>query len=348
MDKTLHIAFGLDANYIMQCGIALTSVCENNREEKLFFHLLALCEQEELNRFSPLTDIIANYHQDGEIIPIGEKCFEGLPELSYISKATYLRLLLPKVVSEDVKDILYLDSDIVVLGSLHYFLEHPLNSDHACGAAIDVNGCTIKHHNRIGIPSPVTYYNAGILQMNLAYWRKHNVSQEAINRIAENQYWFMDQDAINVVLNNKFARIPYQYNLQTSHYLYPPSQQELDAAFHQELYDAMESPIIVHYASYRKPWQKKCPRQELWLQYKRKTIWADVPQLESRPNDDTTQEWINKAKTHGNDLVNQYAPRFFQMIEQMSTSRSKAKRGRRILSLLSLFMFLAGFKKHEA
>jgi len=315
----LHIAFGADTNYIMQCGVAITSVCENNKDMDISFHIMVLCEEEEVVKFDPLVTIIEKYDQKGELLPIGQKYFANLPEGEYISRATYLRLLLPKVLSTDISQVLYLDSDIVVLGSLKYFEEHPLDSVIACGAALDINGMSIKHHNRLGLSAPVTYFNAGILQMNLTYWRDNKIASQAIEGIAgHSDWWFMDQDAINVVLEGKISRIPYRYNLQTSHYLYPPTQQELDKCYHQELYDAMETPIIIHYASYRKPWQKGCPKQEFWLKYKKMTQWASCPMMKSKPNDDTTQEWIRKANSKSARAVNTYAPCFFKFIYYFS------------------------------
>ncbi len=316
--KTIHIALGLDSKYVMQCGVAITSICENNKEEDLHFHIAILEDGEHPITFQPLIDITQAYHQHSELIPIKAEYFEGLPELTYISKATYLRLLLPKVLNNDIEEVLYVDSDIIVLGSLRYFAKHPLGEDFACGAAIDVNGCTIRHHNRLGIPIPVVYFNAGILQMNLNYWRRHDISQKALQKIAENQYWFMDQDAINVVLNGHIKRIPYQYNLQTSHFLYSPEQQELDINYHAELKEAMENPIIIHYASYRKPWQKGCPKQEYWLQYKKMTQWASCPLMKSKPNDDTTQELMKKAYRKNAYAVNTFAPYFFKLICKFS------------------------------
>lgn len=314
----IHIAFGADTNYIMQCGVAITSLCENNKDNELFVHIMTLCEKNEKEQFNALLDILDKYHQRGELIAIGEDYFKGLPEGDYISKATYLRLLLPKVLPE-VEQILYLDSDIVVLGNLVYFAEHSLASDMACGAAIDVNGCTIKHHNRLGIPHPTIYFNAGVLQMNLKYWRNNNIAAKAIEGISShNDWWFMDQDAINVVLSGKISRIPYEYNLQTSHYLYPPTVQELDIQYHQELARAMDNPVIIHYASYRKPWQKDCPKQEHWLKYKNKTQWKDVPLMKSKPNDDTTQEWKEKACHKNTYKVNKYAPLFYKFMYNFS------------------------------
>ena len=315
----LHIAFGADTNYIMQCGVAITSVCENNKDMDIYFHIMVLCEEEEVVKFAPLVTIIEKYGQKGELLPIGQKYFANLPEGEYISRATYLRLLLPKVLSTEIPQILYLDSDIVVLGSLKYFEEHPLDSVIACGATLDINGMSIKHHNRLGLSAPVTYFNAGILQMNLTYWRDNKIASQAIEGIAgHSDWWFMDQDAINVVLEGKISRIPYRYNLQTSHYLYPPTQQELDKCYHQELYDAMETPIIIHYASYRKPWQKGCPKHEFWLKYKKMTQWASCPMMKSKPNDDTTQEWIRKANSKSARAVNTYAPCFFKFIYYFS------------------------------
>lgn len=303
----------------MQCGVVITSICENNKDMELFFHIMVLCEEEDTIKFQSLTHIIDKYGKKGELIAIGQKYFENLPEGSYISRATYLRLLLPQALPKEIDQVLYLDSDVIVLGSLRYFENNPLRNDIACGAALDINGMSIKHHNRLDLDTPVMYFNAGVIQINLTYWRENDICSKTIEGIAKHvNWWFMDQDAINVILEGKITRFPYSYNLQINHYLCPPDQQELDIRYHKELLDAMESPVIIHYASYRKPWQKGCPKQEYWLQYKKITQWANIPMMELKPNDDTTQELMKKAYAKNALAVNSLAPYFFKFIYKIS------------------------------
>ena len=54
-------------------------------------HIATLGERSDSTVFTPLTDIIEHYNQQGEIIPIVDKYFEGLPKLNNISKASRKR-----------------------------------------------------------------------------------------------------------------------------------------------------------------------------------------------------------------------------------------------------------------
>ena len=317
----LHIAFGADTKYIMQSEVAMTSLFENNRDMSLCIHILALCDEDKLEQFNVLKECSEKYNHNIEIIRITPTHFEGLPESSYISKATYLRLLLPRLLGEDIEQILYLDSDIIVLGSLKYFTENPLAQDEACAAAIDVNGQSTKHHNRIGMPIGRLYHNAGVLFMNLTYWRKYDITSKTLENIHKYQYAFQDQDAINAILYDKIRTISYKYNLQTSHFLYPANEQELDSVYHQDLLESMDNPVIIHYASYRKPWQKECPLQEFWLKYKSMTVWDNVPLEPGTVNADTMREWYLKAIDGHEGLFHRFSPVYYRLFYYASNCK---------------------------
>lgn len=291
----LHISFGADINYAMQCGVAITSLCENNKDLELCFHILALCEDEQMGLFDPILDVIRQYNQNGEIIRIEAKHFQNMPEVNYISRAAYLRLLLPVVLKDDISQILYLDSDTVVLGSLKYFENNPLSNIEAAAAAIDLDGNSIQHHNRIDIPPYVPYYNSGVLYMNLDYWRQNDITRKALENIVNYQYGFQDQDAINTLLFNKIRRLPYKYNVQIGYYLREQAGYGLDKKYYEEIEEAKKHPAIVHYASYHKPWQTDTPYQELWLKYKSMTRWKDTPLMERPFNQEALNDFIAKV-----------------------------------------------------
>lgn len=336
MGKILHVAFGTDSNYIMQCGVAITSLCENNKDLNLVIHVLCMCKENEFSTFNILAECCTKYQVKVDLIRVTEEHFTGMPELTYISKATYLRLLLPQVLKDEIGQVLYLDSDLVILGDLHYFTDNPLSANEACAAAIDVNGQSIKHHNRIGIPIGELYHNAGVLYMNLTYWRAHSVSAQALEDIRRHQYPHQDQDAINALLYDKIRTIPYEYNLQTSHFLYPPHMQELDTKYHQQLKEAMAKPVIIHYASYRKPWQKECPLQEYWLNYKKISLWRETPLLPATPNPDTLHEAFITSQEGHKQLFYKYAIQHLKLFYYASRAHGE----KLWLLLISVFTYI--------
>ena len=317
----LHIAFGSSTKYIMQCGVAITSLCENNKDNDFHIHILALCQENEIGLYDVLKECGYKYKRNVDIIRVLPEYFDGLPEASYVSKATYLRLLLPEILDNTIEQVLYLDSDLIVIGSIKYFIDHPLHNDESCAAAIDLNGQSVKHHNRIGIPIGTPYHNSGVLYINLSYWRKHDISSKALENIHKYQYAFFDQDAINALLYDSIRSLSYKYNLQTSHFLYPADEQELDSTYHQDLIESMENPVIIHYASYRKPWQKGSPMQEYWLKYKSMTVWDKVPLESGTVNADTMREWYLKAIDGHEGLFHRFSPVYCKLFYYASNCK---------------------------
>lgn len=327
----LHISFGSDINYLMQCGVAITSLCENNKGIALNIHILALCDEGQITQFDPLLDIINNYNQQGEVIRVDSSHFKNMPEGYYISRAAYLRLLLPDILKDDISQVLYLDSDIVVLDSLSYFIDNPLELEEAAAASIDLDGNSIKHHNAIDIPAFVPYFNSGVLFMNLSYWRTHDITRKALDNIVKYQYRFHDQDAINSLLYNNIRILPFKYNLQVGYLQRNQNDYGIDKKYYEEIDTAKEAPAILHYASYKKPWQKDCPYQELWMKYKRMTQWKNLPLVSRKLNRDSLNELIEKSnKEAGVWLVN--TTDYYHFLIHLANIRG----GQYIISFMSL------------
>lgn len=327
----LHISFGSDINYAMQCGVAITSLCENNKDIDLNIHILALCDDAQIAQFDPLLDIIKQYSQQGEVIRVDSSHFKDMPEGYYISRAAYLRLLLPVLLKEDISQVLYLDSDLVILESLRYFIDNPLEPEEAAAAAIDLDGNSIQHHNMIDIPAFVPYFNSGVLFINLSYWRTHNITRKALDNIVKYQYAYQDQDAINALLYDKIRILPFKYNLQVGYLQRNQNEYGIDKKYYEEIDAAKKAPAILHYASYKKPWQKDCPYQELWVKYKNMTQWKDLPLVSRKLNRDSLNELIEKSnKEAGVWLIN--TADYYQFLIHLANIRG----GQYIISFMSL------------
>lgn len=104
-----------------------------------------------------------------------------------------------------------------------------------------------------------TYFNAGVLLMNLDRWRKKNISGEALKFVRENpsKIIFPSQDGLNAILQNKWMMIDIRWNC--------PS-------FKLKKYP---SPAIIHYMTTKKPWNSNPRGKEIYYHYLSKTIWKD-------------------------------------------------------------------------
>ena len=73
----MHIAFCTDTNYIMPAGVAMVSVCENNKNIDINFHLVITDEgtspDEVDNKVKPLLDIANSYNKQVNVYRISQK-----------------------------------------------------------------------------------------------------------------------------------------------------------------------------------------------------------------------------------------------------------------------------------
>lgn len=245
----MNIALCTDDNYANHCAICITSILENNKDSDC--HIYVITEgltQENSDKFTYLSNY---YRRSIEIVTINSDKFDGLQVTERLPRSMYFRFILPQIIQDH--RVLYLDCDIIVRRSLKDLCEIDL-SNYACGVIEDQIGDDIRMHNRIRMYS--RYFNSGSLLMNLDYWRENNIAVQLIDYIATAD-WLMcpDQDALNVVLENKVLFLDYTYNFQEGFY---HELVWLSGNKWSAVEEARKDPIIVHYTSGEKPWHTDC------------------------------------------------------------------------------------------
>lgn len=239
----MHLAIAVDFNYITPFYVLITSVLHNNRHAKLHFHVAVsgIPEQE-------LQNITAYVQDQGAAITFYDAAarLKGmtLHLRNNFTVATYYRIILPMLVPDDVQHLLYLDVDTVVIGSLKSLFETDMGHFPAGG----VNGIKAPRPD-LGIFDKNSYFNAGVLLINVPEWRKQNVSQRALEFIRDNpeKLVWMDQCALNAVLAYNFYKLDKSYNIRHNDFPadLPPK------LFNKFLADK----IVIHYTSGNKPWR---------------------------------------------------------------------------------------------
>ena len=203
-----------------------------------------------------------------------------IPLRSPYSLATYYRFLLPQLLPRSVEKVIYLDSDLVVNGNVEELWSRPL-AGNAVAAVTDVGSATIAEARHLadsrGYQSRKTsaYFNAGVLVIDLSYWREHDVAQKVMEVVSQerNHLLFLDQDALNLFFAFHWSRIEPQWNqMHLMHHLQSPSKSPYSV---EELVAAVNHPKIIHYTLSPKPWMKGCthPQKDVFFKYVDKTAW---------------------------------------------------------------------------
>jgi lipopolysaccharide biosynthesis glycosyltransferase len=191
-----------------------------------------------------------------------------------ISLATYYRCILSNLLPKDIDKVIYLDCDIIVLGSLKPFYEINLNGIGV--AAVEDIGCNASERYKIlNYPQEYSYFNAGVMLINLDYWRKHNITQMCINYYNKypNRILFNDQCLLNSILHKNKILVDLKWNVQDGFYRRP---QKLSSNWLNKYANTLKNPIILHYTN-RKPWDydSQHPLRHEYFKYLALTPWKD-------------------------------------------------------------------------
>ena len=270
--ETIEIALCVDRRFIMPTGVMIHSVCKNNMDQDVRFHILVdesvTEEDKEDLREVAGRNSVRFYLADSQ-------AFGSMPLLPNISRATYYRLLIPQILSEEIHKVLYLDSDIIVRHSLLPLWETNIDG-YALAAVNDYLESVIRTYNRLRYPPNLGYFNAGVLLLNLKYWRTNNIHSEIIS-FMKNHYediLFCDQDILNYVLRDRKRLLPIKYNLQTCFFIVRDKCDYDFWKYEQDVLEARMDPVILHY-TFAKPWQEGSyhPYQSVFFRYQNETKW---------------------------------------------------------------------------
>lgn len=265
----MNIAFCTDERYSYPCGVCITSIFENNKDEICNIYILTDgLKPKTIEKFRQLE---GKYKQKIDIINVGNQLFDDLKVCDRFPKSIYYRFLLPQLLKEE--KIIYFDCDIIVTAKLNALWMTDI-SQYACGVVEDQCGDDITLKNRIN--SYGKYFNSGVLLMNLKYWRENDISRKLVNFISSNPEMclYPDQDALNATIQEQVLYLEYEYNYQQLFFC------EQNSIFlHRDKWVNLlaynVTPTIIHYTHYIKPWHKGClhPLKDLFMKYKRLSPW---------------------------------------------------------------------------
>lgn len=249
-----NICLCSDENYARYMGVTMASVLKNTDEdENIIFHIIETnIEDETKNKLISLKKI-----KEFEIK------FYRVENNKYCNPP-YLRLYIVELLN-NINKILYLDSDIIVNGSLKELFDIDINGYYAL-AVKDLYVDIYKEHKElIGIGKDATYFNSGMLMINNYLAVKHNIKEKFYEYFLENfnknmeKLKYNDQCLINYVFKDKVKIIDRKWN-----YL-PSKEYNLKSAE-----PTKDDAVIIHFVEH-KPWKEKCGQpyflEDYWKYY---------------------------------------------------------------------------------
>lgn len=268
----MDIALCFDNNFIMQAGVTIKSVCLSNSQENIVFHLFT--SNISAKNKSILLGLLTSSNHKIRFYEIDESLLNGWPEVSRYPKSIYYRFFIAKEVPSTVKNILYLDCDIIVKESLKELFEMDLN-DKIIAAVLDRTPFDIDIINRLRLPIEEGYFNSGVMLIDVQKWNELNITSKLCKFIYENseRIVYPDQDALNCLFSSNWKKLHLKYNLQQG-FVYEHTK--LYWSYFDELCEAQRNPVIIHFSGI-KPWTNECynPFKQLWTDILLQTPWKD-------------------------------------------------------------------------
>lgn len=280
----MDIVVSIDKWYVMPTGVMAYSVCCNNQDIDIVFHFIVdesvtEKDKDDLKRtiYGFKRKRVVFYLINSEIVNQYPNHIKDGPTL-----ATYYRLFLTEIIPNTIDKVLYLDGDIIVRKQLLPLWNVDLTNN-AIAAVSDISPDDQHACNRLEYDPCLGYINAGVLLINLRYWREHNASN-MFSEYIESHYdkiVLHDQDVLNYVFRDNKIMLPYEYNFQQdflSRKKYIWNKEAITRA--------IKDPVIVHFSGPIKPWyayiRELHPFSNSFYKYQSKTMWKGG-RIEMRP-----------------------------------------------------------------
>jgi lipopolysaccharide biosynthesis glycosyltransferase len=176
-EGAINVVTACDHSYVQHAAVFLKSLFESNRNINMKVSVLVPSgfKHNAITRNVCSLDRKLNFVEvdcHGMALPV--------PQQSYISSASYFRLLIDKALPRDVDKLLYLDSDILVIGSLAELWNTELDSTAVAAITDPLVNRNFAIKQKIGLSPETKYLNAGVLLIDRTRWKLENIGDRAL------------------------------------------------------------------------------------------------------------------------------------------------------------------------
>lgn len=277
----IPIVFACNKKYFKHVSVAILSIILNhNTHYKLKFYIISkdFNSRESIKCrafFKKLSLEIQFLHLQNT------SALEGFPtQGARYSLDIYSRLYIPMFFKNIYEKVIYLDGDTITLQDIENLYNTDIGNT-CCGAIADA--ALTRHAKRLRLPHAHTYFNSGVLLINIPKWNENKITENVLEYINSNkeQVLLPDQDALNVVVGANWTQISPYWNFQTHSFFL---EHDAFIKYFGGAFDISRVGII-HYTRGSKPWEQ-CYEPELdnlYIKYRKLTPWHDFHQ-EKDPN----------------------------------------------------------------
>lgn len=205
-----------------------------------------------------LENIVNRFGSTLHFLTVDKSRYQNFAQGPYIPVDAYYRIDIPELLGPDVDTALYLDCDLIVKTDIARFFQTDITAYSLAAVESTFADC---RKQELSIPDTHSYFNSGVLLLNLKKWRERNLSRLVLNWIDDNpeKLRFMDQDALNACLYDDWLKLDPSWNYTTGHW---------------ERQTPLQSrPNIIHFTGSSKPWNASHPLEDEYHFYREQTNW---------------------------------------------------------------------------
>lgn len=270
VDKPMHIAFNVNDGYLMQTGVAITSILENNKQKPFYFHIF--CDGVSDDNLEKVRKTMEKYHTRCSIYIMDMEPFQSFHiKTKYFSRVTYLRSVMPKILKGLTEKYLYMDADMICVGDIEEIERIDLEG-YPLAAASEYEEA-VKYKTEFLRMKSGKYFNDGLMWIDIKRWEEEKITEKAFSYQGADPKRFsgQSQDILNLVLDGEIKFISQRYNSKT------------------------EGSLIYHFTGRNKPWQLVCERPfQLWRDYLDISEWESLPDPNPPKDPEHYYNWKRK------------------------------------------------------
>ncbi|PRA53606.1 hypothetical protein CQ065_26385 [Pseudomonas sp. MYb187] len=272
--EPINIVFSADRKFLPYFATSLYSLISNYKSPRPL-HVYLLTDENFTVDDEKKINLMRSKRKFKLIpLPIDAKRFMKVKTTEGISVAAYNRLYMPSALPQDVKKVIYLDSDLIIERCISEIYDLPLEGIIARGVEDSIS---TFYKTKYDLDPTSHHINSGVMLCNISLMRKMNVEELIEEFLKVHQYRIVmgDQQIINEVLYDYIKPLPLIWNVHGSMFNKKWIREKVgvdNSLTIKEVEEAVAAPAIIHYTYKRKPWMSlEHPRARTWHRYNEKT-----------------------------------------------------------------------------
>jgi lipopolysaccharide biosynthesis glycosyltransferase len=298
---TLRIACSSDSRLAADCAVMLSSLIAANSGAQITVHFLH-DDRISAAEVADMGALVTGAGARWEPLPVPSEATAMFPFSERYGYSAWYRILLPNLLPS-VERVLYLDSDLLILGDLQALYSMDLGDSYLAAVTQPTLPEVLPRlQQTLGLPDANSYFNSGVMTLDLNRLRDTGSVEQVLAFIYDGRgpMPWADQDPLNAVLHEHRADLDPRWNLMTPVFELPASMLPWSEP---DIRHAIDDPAVIHFIGEHKPWHYRCrhPYRNRYFEFLESTPWKGRP-IEGR--------------TLRNMAIRPLPPRWQPMVEQ--------------------------------